>query len=296
MTEFIHLHPAIVSVASSDKSTRIAWIKKSRWIGYPRAQEVLSKLDDILHHPREARMPNMLLIGKSNNGKTRLIQNFVQRHPADDNPNGEHIIAKVMYIQAPPVPSETALYYEILRNLFVSVPSSSVDARRSRAVQILRDIQLKVLVIDELHNILAGTTVKQQSMLNVLKYLGNELQISIVGCGTSDLLRAVSIDPQIQNRFTPEIIPEWILNKEFKQLLKSFEVVLPLRKPSNLIEAKIASKILAMTDGLIGEVSGLLNVAAIYAINHDIEYITMDVLNKCGYIPPSNRTSYASRI
>ena len=241
-------------------------------------------------------MPNMLLIGSSNNGKTRLIKQFAQRHLADENKGGEHIIAPVLYVQAPPAPSESGFYAEILNTLFEKVPTSSPEAKRVRVVQVLRAIKLRVLIIDELHNILAGATVKQQQFLNMIKYLGNELQISIVGCGTGDLLRAVSIDPQIQNRFIPELLPKWQMNKEFRQLLKSFEQVLPLRLPSVLYEPMLASKILAMTEGTIGEVSTLLNMASICAIREGSEQINAEVLNAYGYVSPTDRTKWAARV
>lgn len=40
---------------------RIQHIKKARWIGYGKAKEILSKLEDLLVHPKQERMPNMLL-------------------------------------------------------------------------------------------------------------------------------------------------------------------------------------------------------------------------------------------
>lgn len=293
---YSHLHPNTVDCIELDANARINWLKNPRWIGYPKAHDVLSKLEDLVHHPQEPRMPNMLLIGSSNNGKTKLIQHFARRHLARENKGGEHIIAPVMYVQAPPTPSESGFYAEILNALFEKVPTSSSEAKRVRVVQVLKGIQLKVLIIDELHNILAGTSVKQQQFLNMIKYLSNELQISIVGCGTGDLLRAVSIDPQIQNRFIPEVLPKWSMNKEFRQLLMSFEQVLPLRKKSGLYEPVLASKILAMCEGTIGELSVLLNMAAIYAIKQNHEQITLDVLNACGYISPSDRTMMAARV
>lgn len=296
MTTYMHLHSSVADYIELDANARIQWLKRPRWIGYPRAQEVMGKLEDLLRHPREARMPNMLLIGGTNNGKTRLIRNFAQRHRAEENPGGEHIIAPVLYTQAPPAPSEAGFYSEILNTLFEKVPTSSTDAKRGRVIQVLRGIQLKVLIVDELHNILAGASVKQQQFLNMIKYLGNELQISIVGCGTGDLLRAVSIDPQIQNRFIPELLPKWQMNKEFRQLLMSFERILPLRKPSELHEPQLAGKILAMCEGTIGELSTLLNMAATYAIQRRYEQINADVLNACGYVPPSDRTRQAARV
>lgn len=296
MTTYKHLHPSTAEYAELDAEQRIQWLRTPRWIGYPRAQDIMSKLEDLVSHPREARMPNMLLIGGTNNGKTRLIKQFAQRHMTDENPSGEYIIAPVLYTQAPPAPSEAGFYSEILNILFEKVPISSTDAKRARVVQVLHGIHLKVLIIDELHNILAGASVRQQQFLNMIKYLGNELQISIVGCGTGDLLRAISIDPQIQNRFIPELLPKWQMNKEFRQLLMSFESILPLRNPSGLHDPMLAGKTLAMCEGTIGELSSLLNIAAIYAIRNGHEEITADILNACGYVSPSDRTQQAARV
>lgn len=296
MTGYEHLHPVTAEIVELDSAARIQWLKKPRWIGYSRAQEIIGRLEDLVSHPREARMPNMLLIGGTNNGKTRLIRSFAQRHLANENVGGEHIIAPVLYTQAPPSPNEAGFYSEILSSLFERVPTSSTDAKRARVIQVLRGIKLKVLIIDELHNILAGASVKQQQFLNMIKYLGNELQISIVGCGTGDLLRAVSIDPQIQNRFIPEILPKWQMNKEYRQLLMSFERVMPLRSPSGLHESQLAAKTLAMSEGTIGELSALLNLAAMHAILGGQEQITAEVLNACGYVSPSERTKQAARV
>lgn len=296
MTAYPRLHPSAVEIVGQEPEARINWLKKPRWIGYPRAQEIMGALEDLLQHPSEARMPNLLLIGGTNNGKTRIIQHFAQRHPAEENPGGEHIVARVLYMQAPPAPSESGFYAEILNTLFERVPTSSTDAKRAQVIRVLRGIQLKVLIVDELHNILAGASVKQQQVLNMLKYLGNELQISIVGCGTGDLLRAVSIDPQIQNRFQPKLLPKWQMNKEFRQLLMSFERILPLRESSGLHETQLASKVLSMCEGSIGELSALLNQAAVFAIRNGEEHITFDVLNACGYVAPSDRTQQAARV
>ncbi len=292
--ESSHLHESVIEAAALSNVDRLEWIKAPRWIGYPRAQDILGRLEDLIRYPRQSRMPCALVIGESNSGKTKLINTFCERHPVNENVGGDHIIAKVLSIEAPPGPSESGLYAEILGALFEHVPSSSVDACRERVVGVLKDIQLKILIIDELHNILAGTTVKQQNMLNVIKYLTNKLQISIVGCGTGDLLRAVSIDPQIQNRFTPFLIPKWKMGKEFRMLLKSFEMILPLQKPSSLHDQLLSSKILAMSEGTIGELSELLNKAASFAIQNNIECIDQDVLNECGYVSPSDRSQEAA--
>ncbi|WP_417441318.1 TniB family NTP-binding protein [Idiomarina sp.] len=289
MNSYPHLHKNCIEKLEWDVEARVKDIKQPRWIGYPRAHEVLHRFDDILVHPRVSRMPNLMLIGRTNNGKTELLRKFCQQHLPDPNSSGDSFIVPVMYMQAPPSPNESDLYVQILNNLYERVPASSISAKRSRVIDVLRKIELKVLCIDELHNSLAGSSVKQQNFLNTLKYLGNELKISFIASGTEDLLRATSIDNQIQNRFEPILLKKWTLTKEFRQLLRTFESILPLKRPSKLHSGLLSKKILALSEGTIGELSTLLNKATVCAIRSGSECIDTEVLANCGYIPPSER-------
>ena len=284
-----HLHPSCIDIIKLNAEERIDYILQPRWIGYPLAHNVLQRLDDLYRHPRVSRMPNIMIIGRTNNGKTELLKKFCQRHLKDPNLDGNSIFVPVLYMQAPPSPNESDFYSEILSSLYERVPSSSTSAKRTRVVQVLAKIGVKVLCIDELHNSLAGSSIKQQQFLNSIKYLGNELSISFVASGTEDLLRATSIDAQIQNRFEPILLPKWKLNKEFKQLLRTYESILPLKEPSMLHEGLLCKKILATCEGTIGELSNLLNKSATYAIRHGIECINTSVISDCGYISPNER-------
>ena len=84
-----------------------------------------------------------------------------------------------------------------------------------------------MLIIDELHHLLASRLEPQRIVLNTLKFLGNDLQIPLVGVGAADALRAIQTDPQLANRFRPLALPKWTLNDEYRKLLASFERLLP---------------------------------------------------------------------
>lgn len=294
MNPYEHLHPNCVGKLALSNEDRVIEISKPRWIGYPVAHHILNRFEDMYRHPRVSRMPNALLVGSTNNGKTDLLRRFCQSHLPDDDPEGDSLVAPVIYLQAPPSPTESDFYAAVLSSLYERVPSSSTSAKRTRAIEVLRKIGVKVMCVDELHNSLAGTSVKQQQFLNMLKYMGNELQISFIGCGTEDVLRAVSIDNQIQNRFPPILLPRWKLDNSFRQLLRTFESILPLKKPSDLHKGLACKKIHAMSEGTIGELTTLLNRAATHAVRQGTEQITTEVLSHCGYVPPSDRSREAA--
>lgn len=295
MSALSHLSENAAAKLQLSDLERIQHIKKARWIGYGRAREVMTKLEDLLVHPPQPRMPNMLIVGETNNGKTMLVTKFREKHPAEENPNGEAVNIPVLYIQAPPGPDERGLYNAILNRLFEAPGrSEATDAKRDRVVAILRRVNLGMIMVDEVQHLLAGPYVKQRSCLNVLKYLGNELCVPLVGIGTAEAVRAIQTDPQLANRFTPEILPKWGKDAELARLLASFERVLPLREPSQLATSALAGRIVDLTSGTIGEISTLLNAAAIHAIRSGEERITVATIGACDYVPPSTRKQAAT--
>src|SRR3989442_6361516 len=118
MDKASHLNAAAHGVLDLPAAERIDHIRRPRWIGYTRAKQLLDKLDDLLTHPKTHRMPNLLIVGDTNAGKTMLANRCVQLHPADDNPDGEAAIVSVLAIQAPPGPDEGRFYNTILEAPF----------------------------------------------------------------------------------------------------------------------------------------------------------------------------------
>ncbi|MCB1765988.1 MAG: TniB family NTP-binding protein [Candidatus Competibacteraceae bacterium] len=297
MDERGHLNTAARAALDLPSATRIDRIRSPRWIGYTRAKQLLDKLDDLLTHPKTHRMPNLLIVGDTNAGKTMLANRFVQLHPPDKTAGGEAVIVPVMAIQAPPGPDENRFYNAILEALCTPYnPRERVAQKQIQVLRVLKRIGLRMLIIDEIHNVLTGSVAKQRQFLNVLKYLGNDLQITLVGLGTKEALRALQADPQLANRFEPAALPPWQLNQDFQMLLASFEQVLPLRKRSRLADEPLARKLLVLSEGSLGELSVLLTSAAVYAVHSGTERIDERVLAAIDWIPPSERRRHTEHL
>lgn len=297
MSTAAHLHPnAQAALALSDEE-RIHKIRIPRWIGYPRAKCVLEQLEDCLTQPKTHRMSNLLIVGSTNKGKSKIISRFVDKYPAYDNPDGEGITIPVLAIQSPPVLDENRFYNEILGALFAAFkPDDHASRKQMQVVGLLKRLSVRMLIIDDFQHMLASTMDKQRTFLNVVKYFGNELQIPIVAVGVKDAFRALQTDPQLSNRFEPTILPKWQMDQDYLRLLASFEAMLPLREPSGLTETTIAAKLLSMSEGTIGDLSKLLNKAAIHAIKSKTERITIKVLSSINWIPPSEHKRQVDKV
>jgi len=286
------LHPDIEELLNCSDTERIKKVEDSKWIGYPRAKKILDKLEDLLIHPKTLRMPNLLLVGDTNNGKTILVNRFNKIHEPRITADDERLNRNVVLIQAPHKPDERMFYNSLLDSLYVPYKfNDRVEKKQQQVIQLFSHIGVKMLIIDEIHHILAGSAMAQRTFLNMIKYLANELQIVIVGAGIKDAFNVINSDPQLANRFEPAVLPKWTMNDEYLRLLASFEYVLPLKEGSNLSDQEIASKILLLSQGTIGEISTVIRKAAKSAIKSKTERITLKVLNNIDYIPPSERRS-----
>lgn len=277
-------------VNSATLEERVFYCRSFKWIGYTQATKILDKLDELLNYPKCVRMPNLLLVGDSNNGKTAILDRFNQTKLAYVDEVTNKLTNPVVVVQSPPEPDEKRFYNAILESLFAPYKTSEkLDSRYMRVKTLLLELNVKILVIDEIHHVLAGSPSKQRKFLNVIKHLSNDLRIPIVCSGTRLAFNVIQSDQQLANRFEPRVLPRWINDNEFKRLLLSFERLTPLKKESMLIEPSISNKILSLSDGLIGEIAKILELSAIHAILSGTEKITLSVLENIDYISPSDR-------
>lgn len=283
-----HLHPAAQQIARLPAGERLRYVRADRWIGYTRAAEALDRLETLFSWPARQRMPNLLVIGPTNNGKSMLIEKFRRAHPSASHPDREEI--PVLVVQMPSEPSVTRFYTALLAAMGAPLrPRQRVAELEQLALRLLRELGVRMLVIDELHNILAGRGESRREFLNLVRFLGNELRIPLVGAGTREAYLAIRSDDQLENRFAPLTLSRWEADAEACSLLASFAASFPLRRPSRIATPEMATYLLTRSEGTIGELAHLLTDAAVEAIESSEEAITQRVLLMAPYAGPAER-------
>lgn len=288
------LLPDAKAVLTGNDAERIEYLKTEKWIPYPRATQILNKLEELLNEPVRSRMPSLLIIGESNNGKTSLVKRFMRDHPITDG--WDSAAVPVLYVQAPPVPDERRFYDDIFSTLCLPFRHRDDPSQKQEMISYyFRKIGTRMLIVDEIHNVLSGSMAKQRAFMNALKNLSNRLQIPIVLVGTKDALNATSTDMQISSRFKPMNLPLWNFNADFGRLLASIELTLPLRKPSMLTTKEVAEEIYELSEGNIGDILDVVNEAAMVAMRTGSEQVTLKEIKASGFTMPSRRRELAER-
>ena len=160
---------------------RLAFLDQEILLNYPAATELHKRLTRLFDMPKRTRMGNLLIVGKSNNGKSTIVRQFQARHGQPYVNEDNEPVKPVIIAEAPPTADEKSLHLSILKQFHaphrVTAPASQL---RYQVIHLLRLCHTQMLIIDELHSLLTGTVRKQSEVMNTLKLLCNELQIRLV--------------------------------------------------------------------------------------------------------------------
>lgn len=275
-----HIHPAFRDKAMAGDEERIALIRSDRWIGHPTANTALLKLEEMLTGPVRARMDSLLITGESGMGKTMIIEKFLRQHPQREDQISGTLKTPIVSIQMAPTPGEKRLYVQILDALNVDTLSRmDKDHAAILCLRLMKAMGVRMLIIDEVHNLLCGTAQQGSEARNTIKFLSNGLRIPIVCAGTPEAARAIRQDVQLANRMHEITLARWRDDATLQRLLNSIVLSLPLRRPSPINDPKTRKLILSMSEGITVRLFRLLEAAAVQAIRSQQECIDFELLD-----------------
>lgn len=281
--DFSHLDAKIIGMFGWRDNDRIKSIKKDRWFSYSAAEQIEAELDAMLEVDDRLRLPGMVITANPNNGKSSLVRHFAKRYPAKEREDGTGVNIPVLLIDGPPRADVKWLLGEILIALNAPYKEKEDDKHQFRQiVGIFKRLNVRMLIIDEISDIVSGTASKQRDFLSLIKQTATRAGIRIILSGTPPILSAISVDDQAKSRFVHRELPDWTTNLEFINLLATFEKHTPLKLPSKLAAVEnrnLAAKIQDKSRGRIGWIFEILEKSAEQAINTGEERITENIVD-----------------
>nr|WP_245426532.1 TniB family NTP-binding protein [Phyllobacterium bourgognense] len=218
------------------------------------------------------------------------MKRFRDEYPPRFNPVTGTLRTPVLAMEMTSRPGERRLYAELLTLLGAPQrPRADIAQMEQAALRIMEAIGVRVQVIDEVHNILAGSYHEQRIVLNTLRFLSNRLQISLVCFGVNEAREAIGGDVQLARRFEQFTLNRWAANEQFETLVASILRNTPLRNPS-LLTPKSLRRILQITEGITANIFHMINNLAIEAVESGREQITNEAVDNWETASPSRRS------
>lgn len=282
-----HLHPDYRRLALLPDAERLQWIRTERWVRFPKALLVVERLEALLAYPVRPRMPCLLVYGRSGMGKSMAISRFVKAHPAVFDPVEGSTVMPVVSLQMPKEPLEDEFYDQLLKALGVRIQKTLHKREASKlALRLLDELGTRILVIDEVNSMLAGTSRQQRIFLNLIRFVTNELSLPIVCAGTPDAHRAFLFDQHLADRFDAMELTPWRDDEAFALLLRSPASTRPLKHRSDLESRAVRKRLLALSEGVTGRIFRLVEEAAVTAITSGREMIDEQTFDDGTLVPP----------
>lgn len=279
---------ALFSLDDSDELFDRIW--SPCWIDYPAGQAGLKHLDRIFKQPKSYRPQCCLIVGEPAAGKTTLARQFVRSINPPRQSGDKSSCMPIVYVQSPPKADAAALYTNILREVNAPYQATWQIARKQdQVLRLLTNLKTRMLIIDELHCMLAGHFNERTVYMNVLKFLSNELQIPLVGIGTREVHRAIQTDQQFGNRFEPYTLEAFKPDKDYVRFMVQICKRANFHDVDLLQKTKFVQRIHAMTKGLTGETWKLICRLIYFAETEGNGKLKMEMLNQIEWIMPTQR-------
>jgi hypothetical protein len=206
-----------------------------------------------------------------------IMKKFRDDHPPFDAVKGT-LTTPVLAMEMTSRPGERRFYAELLTILGAPQrPRADIAQMEQAAFRIMEAIGVQILVVDEVHNILAGSYREQRIVLNTLRFLSNRLQISLVCFGVNEAREAISGDVQLARRFEQITLNRWIADEQFEALVASILRNTPLHNPS-VLAPKSLRRMLQITEGITANIFHMINNLAVDAIETGTERLTDEML------------------
>ena len=265
--ELGHLQPEFRAAARLPDPERVIRIRSERWIDHPVARNVLGELQEIVDQPPRGRMLNALLTAEPGMGKTMTLKKLVRENVKAPGRKTGVEAQPVLYVLMPELPTEDAFFGQVFAALGIPpIYHRETMRRRDAAFRLLRESGTRALVIDEINSLLAGSPRQQRILLQLLRFLSNELGIALICAGAPEARQAMLTDPQLRSRFLHIELAPWRDDSDLRLFLARLVQSLPLRRPSPVDAPRLRRLVARRSSGLTWTICKAFERAAVAAI------------------------------
>lgn len=282
-----HLTAEAVTALDLPLAARAARMLTDRFVTHERLQRIFDIVDLMVRRPARVRADGLIISADPGCGKTMLCEAILRRYPAELATVQAPARLPVIVISMSEAREAKQLHIELLKALGCPHPHRyTADRRRDLVQELAQAASLRLLVIDEIQDVLIGTLRQQQLALEAIKALMNRLPVAVIALGTVDAVHAMGANVHLRARFKDETLPLWKADTYLAHFLEAYESTLPLRERSRLSSLDTMRQLVKLSGGVLATIVERLGCAAVLAIEHNEERITRGWIERAQWEVP----------
>jgi len=288
------------SILTKDLQERRAYLWQDHWIPNPQAEWIFKKLIDVIAlYDNDT---SMSIIGPSGIGKTKIIEAFIILHARSirNHFDLDDSINPFLHTEYTSSGGQRGIYTRLLTDLHDPQPTKGTAPELlERVIGQLEQQDKKAVFLDDIHRLSSGgrSSSVQNGLRHGCRELADRSGVKIILLGTNKAREVIQANDETSRIFRCHELRRWNQRGEknksiYYSFLKDLEMVLPLRNDSYIEEdQEIRSFILQKTRGITSEIVQIIKDAVDFVMTTakkpDDEVISLDVLKKIPYVPPS---------
>jgi GTPase SAR1 family protein len=275
-----HIRKSLLHLLDLPVDQRAMICLQDVFIDYPIAQSIFDTINYMLKVTNKVQAPCMLVWGDGGRGKTSIVKRLKTLNETQDE--------KLVFMSFRQNPNKYD-FRDLLYSSFgmpIKRKYSSYDASKEFALTVQR-MNIRGIVIDEIHDALTLTAFQQKVNLSLLKNLsGDPYNLSVFAFGIETASEALRLDPQLERRYLQWPLASWSLDEDFRSFLAAYERLLPLKLPSELWSETLATRLHKLSGGHMDTVAKIIQVSAAEAVLSGAEKITLELINNAPMLGP----------
>ncbi|MDR6935721.1 TniB family NTP-binding protein [Luteibacter sp. 3190] len=260
---------------------RSKWTCRDRFIVHEQISAIFKIVRMLVCSEGRVRARGLIVSGVGGSGKTMIANAILREYPELGSTDEEEASQRVVRITMTNAREASKIFSRTLRAMGCpNIASYSHDEREELVVELLKAANTRLLIIDEIQDLLKRSDAQRENAFEGIKFLMNEASVNVLALGTDRAEMTMMREEHLVTRFRSLKLAKWRVGPLLANFLDELESSLPLPERSRLSLPATQRLLVKESKGRLDLIVERVVFAAALAIENGVDRVDMGYLER----------------